>query len=85
MYWDVVSVKPEKDFILYVKFADGLEGKVKFMPSRLKKPIFHALRDESFFSQVYIDHGIVTWPENLDLAPDTMHDAIQEKGEWILY
>ena len=84
MYWDVVSVKPEENFTLHVKFSDGLEGKVRIMPSRLKKEIFQALGDKSYFQKVHIDHGVVTWSEELDLAPDAMHDAIKEKGEWIL-
>ena len=33
---------------------------------------------------VLIDHGVVTWPGELDLAPDAMHEAIQQHGEWIL-
>jgi hypothetical protein len=27
----------------------------------------------------------VTWPGELDLAPDAMHEAIKQQGEWILY
>lgn len=84
MYWDVVLVKPGKDFTLHVKFADGLEGKVRFMPSSLKRSIFQLLQDKSYFETVYVDHGVVTWSDDLDLAPDAMHDAIKKNGEWIL-
>ena len=84
MYWDVVFVTPEENYTLYVKFADGLEGKVRFMPSRLNKEIFKVLSDELYFKKVRIDHGVVTWSENLDLAPDAMHNAIKKNGEWVL-
>lgn len=28
--------------------------------------------------------AIVTWPGELDLAPDAMHRHIKESGEWVL-
>jgi hypothetical protein len=33
---------------------------------------------------VTIEHGAVTWPGELDLAPDAMHDAIRQHGVWVL-
>ncbi len=84
MYWDAVSVIAENDSTLRVKFKDGLEGKVRFMPSRLTG-VFEALKDASYFKKVHVDHGVVTWSDELDLAPDAMHDAIQKNGEWVLF
>lgn len=83
MYWDVVFVKPENDFTLHVKFADGLEGTVRFMSSRLTG-VFAPLKDKSYFQKVHIDHGVVTWSDEIDLAPDAMHEAIKKNGEWVL-
>lgn len=34
------------------------------------------LRDEQFFSQVFIDYGAVAWPGEIDLAPDAMYAQI---------
>jgi len=82
-YWSAVSVKPEDYLVLRVKFADGLEGRVRFKTSHLTG-VFKALTDKSYFNQVYINHGIVTWPGELDLAPDAMHSEIKKNGEWIL-
>ncbi|SPE30180.1 hypothetical protein SBA5_760010 [Candidatus Sulfotelmatomonas gaucii] len=31
-----------------------------------------------------LEYGAVTWPGELDLAPDAMHAAILEQGEWSL-
>ncbi len=28
-YWDVVEVKPEPDYCLFVRFKDGLKGRVR--------------------------------------------------------
>jgi len=46
--------------------------------------VFAALADPSLFAQVTLDYGAVTWPGELDLAPDAMHAAIQEHKEWSL-
>lgn len=83
MYWDVVSVKPENELTIRVKFADGLEGKVRFKPSHLTG-VFEALKDKEYFKKVYVEHGVVTWPGELDIAPDAMHDEIKKNGEWVL-
>jgi Protein of unknown function (DUF2442). len=36
------------------------------------------------FSAVGLEHGAVTWPEEIDLAPDAMYDAIKTQGKWVL-
>lgn len=83
MEWDVIEVRPELPLTLQVRFADGLSGKVRFEPESLTG-VFEALKDQSLFSQVYIEHGAVAWPGDLDLAPDAMYDEIKTNGEWVL-
>lgn len=83
MYWDVVSVSPEKHLQLQVSFADGLQGTVEFKPSHLTG-VFETLKDKSYFDKVYVDNGVVTWPGELDLAPDAMHTEIKKNGRWVL-
>jgi len=46
--------------------------------------VFVALRDPAVFAQAYIEHGVVTWPGELDLAPDAMYDEIKANGSWIV-
>lgn len=83
MYWDVTFVKPEHHLTLNVKFSDGLQGKVRFKPSHLTG-VFSSLKDEAYFNQVFVEHGVVTWPGELDLAPDAMHAEIKKNGYWVL-
>lgn len=49
-----------------------------------KAGVFTSLRDKNLFNQVYLEHGAVTWPGGIDLAPDAMHDQIKTHGQWIL-
>lgn len=83
MEWDVIKVKAISPLSLRVQFADGTVGKVLFEYSHLTG-VFEALKDPAVFLQVYIEEGAVTWPGDLDLAPDAMYRAIKSDGEWIL-
>jgi hypothetical protein len=44
--------------------------------------VFAALRDPAIFAQARVEYGVVTWPGELDLAPDAMHEAIKQYGTW---
>ena len=83
MYWDVVVVKPLENLGLLVQFADGLSGEVRFMPEHLTG-VFEPLKNPTSFKQVYLDHGAVAWPGQIDLAPDAMYREIKEKGVALL-
>jgi hypothetical protein len=75
MYWDVVEVKPEPDYCLFVRFKDGLAGQVRLKREELTG-VLAPLLDAQFFEQVFIDHGAVAWPGEIDLAPDAMHAQV---------
>ncbi len=84
--WRVTEVEALPGFRLRVAFADGLTGVVDMsrMVHSPKAGVFAALADTSLFSRVRLDYGAVTWPGELDLAPDAMHTAIQEHSVWLL-
>jgi Protein of unknown function (DUF2442) len=79
----VVAVTATHDLTLHVEFADGLQGEVKFSPCHLTG-VFEPLKNPKFFAQACVEHGAVTWPGDLDLAPDAMYDAIKHNGTWLL-
>ena len=83
-YWRVNEVRVIDDYAVWVRFVDGLEGVVRFLPGFFRG-VFSHLIDPAQFRQVTVVGGAVTWPGELDLAPDAMHDAIQKNGEWILF
>jgi hypothetical protein len=83
MHWDVVEVKPEPGWSLLVRFADGLTGRVRFTPGYFAG-VFESLRDPRVFERVFVDHGAVAWPGDIDLAPDAMYQEIRSRGEWLL-
>jgi hypothetical protein len=84
--WRVTSVQVLPGFRLNVSFADGLKGTVD-LSSLVLSPgagAFAALSDPALFAQAKLGSGAVTWPGDLDLAPDAMHSAIREHGVWTL-
>ncbi|MCK9214756.1 MAG: DUF2442 domain-containing protein [Rhodoferax sp.] len=79
----VVSVVATKDLTLHVEFSDGIAGEIRFLPTHLTG-VFEVLKSSDFFRQVRIEHGAVTWPGELDIAPDAMYDAVKKNGTWVL-
>jgi len=75
MYWDVVEVKPEPGYRLFVRFKDGLAGRVQLRQEELTGALAPLL-DEQFFGRVFIDYGAVAWPGEIDLAPDAMYAGV---------
>ncbi|MCX6590078.1 MAG: DUF2442 domain-containing protein [Acidobacteria bacterium] len=83
MHWDVTEVNAERGHVLWVKFRDGVAGRVRFEPDFFVG-VFAPLRSPDHFEQVFIDMGAVSWPGDLDLAPDAMYREIKAHGEWRL-
>jgi hypothetical protein len=83
MYSDVVKVQIIRHLEISVTFADGLSGRVLMQPSHLYG-VFQRLQNPDFFGQINVTNGYVSWPGEIDLAPDAMYEAIKKNGEWIL-
>ena len=71
MYWDVTTVKPLSHHRIYVEIADGRKGIFNMTP-HLDHGVFRELRDEQYFNKVGILFGVVTWPNDQDIAPETL-------------
>jgi hypothetical protein len=84
--WRVVQVRPSSDFTLQVEFVDGTVGEVQMsgMVHSADAGVFAALRDPEVFAQAFVSYGAVTWPGEIDLAPDAMYDEIRVHGKWVL-
>ncbi len=79
MYWDVIEVKPAGNRTLTVKFSDGLTGTIRIDPSYCTG-VFSPLLDDKLLEQATVQYGAVTWPNGLDLAPDTMYKEIRQNA-----
>ncbi len=84
--WRVTKLEVVTPFRLSVWFVDGVSGIVD-MTELVHSPdagVFAVLADPAVFAQAFVLYGVVTWPGELDLAPDAMYDEIRANGEWLL-
>lgn len=71
MYWDAKFVKPLPDYCIYVEIEDGRQGIFDLKPY-LDHGVFRELKDPAYFNRVGIVLGAVTWPNEQDIAPETL-------------
>ena len=80
--WRLTRVKPLDHYRLEVEFIDGTCG-IFDLSKYVMSPracVFAALKEVSLFNQVYLEYGAVTWPGEIDFAPDAMYDEIKRRG-----
>lgn len=71
MYWDVKTVQPLTDYRIYVEIENGHKGVFDMKPY-LDRGVFRELKDVNYFNRVGIQFGAVTWPNEQDIAPETL-------------
>ncbi|MFO7749857.1 MAG: DUF2442 domain-containing protein [Desulfobacteraceae bacterium] len=86
MPWRVQQLEVLPDYRLFVRFLDGLEGYVNMKQFLFSDGagVFTELCDLKKFSSATLVYGAVTWPGELDIAPDTMYEQIKASGVWDL-
>ena len=80
--WRVASVVAKNNYSLEVRFVDGLAGEVQMAGLIFSSGagVFASLKDETLFGAVSVEHGVIVWPNGLDIAPDAMHRVISQTG-----
>lgn len=78
MYYEAVSVKYIRDYLLEVVFVDGTKGTADFADYAKRGGIFSGFGDIEFFKKVFInpDCGVLTWPGDIDIAPETVYTKV---------
>lgn len=71
MHWDVKTVKPLSDYRLYVETEGGRKGIFDMKPY-LERGVFRELKNTAYFNRVGVVLGAVTWPNEQDIAPETL-------------
>ena len=66
------SAKAIKDFEILVEFTNG-EIKRFDMRPLLIYPVYRPLFTPSYLKKVFVSNGIVQWPNEEDLCPDTLY------------
>lgn len=84
--WRVVEVSSMPGYRLSVRFQDGTCGVLEMaaLVESESAGVFASLRDQAIFEAVRIEFGAVTWPGDIDLAPDALHAAMKVHGGCVL-
>ncbi len=69
-------------FRLRVRFNDGSEG-VHDFTAMVAEPgsMLEPLREETYFSRVFLEFGAPTWPNGFDIAPEWLRREMAAAGE----
>jgi len=69
----VTSVEAVSDFRLELTFNTGERRRFDMRPY-LRYPVFRRLENPAFFALARVDYGTVTWPGEIDIAPETLYE-----------
>lgn len=74
----LVHVEHVHDYILRLRFADGVEGEID-LAGELHGEVFEPLRDQAYFRQFTLHPELrtVVWPNGADFAPEFLRSALQ--------
>lgn len=81
--WSIVRFRLLSNYQVEVAFADGTSGITDLSPRLSQGSLgdgFDPLCDQELFSQAYLEHGALTWPGGINLAPDAMYQRIRASG-----
>jgi hypothetical protein len=78
---NVTSVRHLHDYVLHVRFNNGVEGEVD-LALELEGEVFEPLRDPAMFAQAQVDPDVrtVAWPNGADLAPEFLLSLLRVKA-----
>jgi hypothetical protein len=69
-------------FRLRVQFGDGSAGDHDFAALVAEPgPMLEPLRDEHYFSRVFLEFGAPTWPNGFDISPEWLRREMAAAGE----
>lgn len=79
---DVISVRAIGGYKLEIEFSDGTRGVRDFTEMHQKSgPMVEPLKDPAYFARVFIDDGVITWPNGYDWDSIALHDDMKKAGQ----
>ncbi len=73
MLLDVTKVTVLPHYVLLLEFENGEKRRFDMAPYMDRNP-FIRLKKQPLFHQAFVDYGTVVWPDNIDIAPETLYD-----------
>ncbi|GAG24752.1 unnamed protein product [marine sediment metagenome] len=85
MDWDIINLEYIEDYKLRLTFKTGKKGIVDLGEYSKKGGVFSRFSDIEYFKKVYVDHGVLCWTDNVDIAPETIYSMAtgEPLPEWM--
>jgi hypothetical protein len=78
---DVLRVRALDGYRLWVRFSDGSEGVRDFSDMIAEGgPMVEPLKAPDYFSRVFVEMGVLTWPNGFDLDPINLYMKMRDAG-----
>ncbi len=78
----VRRTRPLDGYRLLVEFSDDTVGERDFsFIIGEAGPMLEPLKDPAYFRRVFVENGVLTWPNGYDWDPIALHDEMKEAGE----
>ena len=73
MLLDVIRVRAQPDFALYLEFENG-ECRRFDMAAYIDQKPWARLKIGNAFLGAFVENGTVAWPGNIDIDPETLYE-----------
>jgi hypothetical protein len=78
----VRKAKPLGGHRLAIEFSDDTIGERDFSSIVSESgSMLEPLKDPTYFRRVFVEDGVMTWPNGYDWDPIALHDEMKEAGE----
>ena len=78
MKYHIIETKYISKYIIWLKFRDGLEGKMDFS-NEFDGPIFEPLKKIKYFKSFIIKGNTICWDNGADFAPEYLYQSIKNR------
>jgi hypothetical protein len=77
MWHDIINVNKLGGYRLELEFDNGRKGVVDLASYAARGGVFSRFADKSYFDAVTLNRelGVLTWPDGVDIAPETIYEA----------
>lgn len=86
MLFDVIDAKYKGDYRIELTFEDGVIGVVDFSDYPKMGGVFEKMKSIDYFRSFKVDPelGTIIWPDDVDVAPDTLYvEVTGKKLDWM--